>query len=254
MNFLEEPERPLLAGDWHGNAGYATRVIRHAAEEGCDTIVQLGDFGVWPGGGAYLRDIDRTLSECGVSLAFVPGNHEWWPELPLKGRGYHPATIGDTNIVMLPIGYRWEWWGQTWMALGGAASVDRLRRTPGESWWPEELLTDEDVEYASRPGDVDVIVSHDCPYGVDIPKIGIGEPSGNEWPIATLLESRDHRKKVRRAVDAVKPSMLIHGHFHLSYWSGLDLTDGSRVTVRGLDCDGSPLRSHTMMIDAPKLE
>jgi len=136
------------------------------------------------------------------------------------------------------------------MALGGAASVDRLGRVPGKSWWPEELLSTEDIEYASRPGKVDVIISHDVPTGVDIPGIGPGLAPNMDSGFAfiTLLESIEHRRKVRQVVDAVKPSMIIAGHYHIPYTRYLDATHG-KVLVHGLNADGG--KGFVQILDRP---
>lgn len=147
------------------------------------------------------------------------------------------------RIIHLPRGYRWEMWDKTWMAVGGAYSVDSHLRKPGKSWWPEEVLSDEDVEYASRPGGVDVMLSHDCPWGVDIPGL---DPLA--WPKHQLDKAHDHQRLLREVVDVTRPSFIVHGHMHVSYWGGLEYSDGKRATVRGLDCDGSHQRAHTLIL------
>lgn len=43
------PTRIALAGDWHGNTRWALHALEAAARQGCDTVVHLGDFGLWPG-------------------------------------------------------------------------------------------------------------------------------------------------------------------------------------------------------------
>lgn len=255
-----EPERIMFLGDTHGNAGWTRQAIDYAAGNGCDVIVQVGDFGFWSDNAdtaAFLAITQSRLAKHGITLYWVDGNHEDHDRLaarptmqkPHRHRG--PWSLPDSpNIIHLPRGYRWHWWGQAWMSLGGAASVDRLARKPGKSWWPGETLTDEDVEFASRPGNVDVIVAHDAPYGVDIPKIGIGEPNTDSgWPFATLLESSEHRRKVRQVVDAVRPRLYVHGHYHLRYQAYYRLPGGGRTLVQGLDCDGTPAHLSTMFLN-----
>lgn len=244
-----EPKRILAVGDTHGSSWVVIQAIEFAVANGCDTILQVGDYGFWlenADTAAFLKRVQRELVKYGITLYWVDGNHECFDRInsrPEMQRPHHLRTPWSLskcpNIIHLPRGFRWEWWGKTWMALGGAASVDRLGRTPGKSWWPEELLSDEDIEYASRPGKVDVIISHDVPTGVDIPGIGPGLAPNTDsgWPIVTLLESMEHRRKVRQVVDAVKPSMIIAGHYHIPYTRYLDATHG-KVLVYGLNADG----------------
>lgn len=256
---LIDPSRILVLGDTHGNWCWTVAVIEHAAANGVDTIVQAGDFGHWiPGSGTkfFLEKIHKALVEFGITLYWVDGNHECHPDIQERLNGSREAQAlykKYPRIIHLPRGFRWEWWGQTWMALGGAASVDRLQRKAGHDWFVGELLTTEDVEYASRPGDVDIIVSHDAPYGVDIPGIGIGIPNTDSgFPYACLIESGEHRRLVRDVVDAVRPSYIFHGHYHLRYQAFYELPGGGRVLVNGLDCDGSSMPRGSILLNRPE--
>ena len=235
-----EPERVLVVGDLHGNTAYAKKVVDHAAGA-ADAIVQVGDFGVgWRGSDRFLDALEARLAAAGVHLYWLDGNHDHLTD----------DYTDRPHITYLPRGTRWTWWGQTWMALGGATSIDRLSRMPGTEWWPEEALTDGDVEYASRPGHVDVLVCHDAPYGANVPGVGLGPPRPCEWPLETQLESCEHRLKLRKVVDAVRPKLVIHGHMHRRYSDMLHL-DGRDVLIEGLDCDDAPLVDSTLFINKP---
>ena len=86
VNFpFPEPERFALAGDWHGNADFAEAVLRECHARGVDTIVQLGDFGFWPGrrGEVYLERLSKVTQELGVQLLWIDGNHEDFDTLDL---------------------------------------------------------------------------------------------------------------------------------------------------------------------------
>lgn len=234
----------LIAGDWHGNAMWGVKVIHHAKRSHCDAIVHAGDFGYWddPILGVtrkYMKTLHAALEETGLHLYWVDGNHENFDLIK-----ENPYPYAYPRIHYLPRGYQWEWLGKTWMALGGAVSVDRLHRKEGKSWWPGEVLSDEDVEYASR-SPVDIIISHDCPSGVDIPGI---TAKGGHWPDFILQESEDHRRKVQKVVEATKPSYLFHGHYHRSYIGGYQYRDGSHCYIRGLDMDGTTLEGNCAIV------
>jgi len=245
-----------LAGDWHGNLAWAQKVIRSAAAADAGLIVQLGDFGYWrpdPSTRKYLFRVERLLAELGMQLWWIDGNHEDHPRLrvlPLAEDGTRPIS---EHVVHLPRGFRFTVEGDgrsyTWLAVGGAVSLDRQWRTPGRSWWPEERLTDDDIAVALRGGPADVLISHDAPLGVDVP-----DPRRGRWPEAALAEADEHRALLRVVVDGVRPRQLWHGHFHVQYDADLALpvVDGGESTcaVHGLDCDGSEVGANLALVSA----
>jgi predicted phosphodiesterase len=238
-----DPTNLMLAGDWHGNLQWAEQVIRYAARHDVDTILQLGDFGYWVDDARtelYLSIIDAMLDEAGIRLFWLDGNHE-----------DHTRTVEwqdptrYPNVTYLGRGFRWQWWGKTWMSVGGAMSVDKRYRAEGVSWWPEEELTDADVAYAGRDGRVDVIVSHDCPRGVDIPGVGPDTKGGTRgnWPPDILAEAQQHRDKLATICRATAPDWLFHGHYHIPYASNFAAT-----SVIGLADDRAMMGDHTLIL------
>lgn len=244
-----DPALLMLAGDWHGNLPWVELVIRHAAAHDVDTILQLGDFGYWVDDAQtdeYLATIDGMLGSAGIRLFWLDGNHEDHTRV---------AEWLDTDryphLTYLPRGHRWTWWDRTWMSVGGAMSVDKNYRLEGESWWPGEELTEADIAYASRDGDVDVIVSHDCPRGVDIPGVGPDTKGGarGNWPADILAEAQQHRDKLATICAATRPAWLFHGHYHIPYTGSLDET-----VVVGLGHDRSLLDENVRLITRADLE
>lgn len=241
-NFQEAPNRVLLAGDWHGNANWATTVIHRLPEimphEDRPLILHAGDFGVWPGyhGERYLAAVEEALEAVNGELWFVDGNHEWFPELYRwrallrdEERGGPIPMPGSDRIAWLPRGMRWEWWGKTWLALGGAVSVDRALRTKGRDWWPEEYITAEDVQRCLDGGAADVMLCHDAP---DIVQMNFDTPP-RFWAAEDLARAETHRKLISQVVDAVRPELLIHGHYHRPVCQ-----EHGNLRVIGLDMDG----------------
>lgn len=240
--------RIAVAGDWHGNAEWAEKAIDHAESSGADFIVHVGDFGYWVDNKntkAYLRRVNARLAATNLALGFLDGNHEDHSRLAdWNVVGGEAVELPDfPHIGYFPRGYRWEACWKTLMTVGGAHSIDRHWRTPMVDWWPEEYITAEQEEYASREGDVDVIFSHDCPDGVDIPGI---EPPGESrnWPVGDQFVSHEHRKVLGRIVDATKPKLLIHGHYHVGYGAS---RGGCRVV--GLKPDGGDMARHMAFLD-----
>jgi Calcineurin-like phosphoesterase len=242
------PGRVLVAGDWHGNTRWAQGVIRQAphllAGEDRKIILQLGDFGIWPGipGGAYLADVAAALKESDTWLLFVDGNHEDFDQLHAtrdqwvrdSGRPLlSPVPLAGGRIQWLPRGYRWTWHERTWLALGGGVSLDKAGRIEYYDWWPQEEITGEQERDVIAAGAADVMVTHECPGGVT----HTFPPPPPWWNLADLARSDAHRERMQRVVDAVRPSHLIHGHLHIGYQRTCDFGFGP-VRVTGLDMDG----------------
>jgi hypothetical protein len=111
----------------------------------------------------------------------------------------------------------------TWLALGGAYSVDQHKRTEGRDWWPEEVLTEDDAGIAMDGGRVDVMLTHDSPDGTDL---GAKLPPNPYFP-EHLEGAQRHRKLLGRVVDEVCPQVLFHGHYHVEHLtSGKPRTGG----------------------------
>ncbi|WP_048895539.1 metallophosphoesterase family protein [Mycolicibacterium conceptionense] len=245
-----EPRIIAIAGDWHGNFRWARHILTTPHLRGVEAVVHTGDFGFWPGRGGqeYLDRLEEVLAKLGIPMYWVKGNHEWQPELAAW-----PVTDGvqiiRPHIIHLPAGFRWTWQGQTWLALGGAVSVDREQRVAGIDWWPDEVITDLDVEAAIAGGPADVMICHDAPRGVGALDMFL---SVNGFRLSPIIQSdADHsRDQVRKVVDAVKPRFLFHGHYHHKYSDDLH-GDGFTTLVAGLDCDGTSMRGNVIRGQLP---
>ena len=237
---IGEPERIAVAGDWHGNTAWATRVIRRISgllpQDQPRLIVHLGDFGIWPGadGLEYLARLDAVLAATGTHLMFVDGNHEDHTRLASLRRSPDGTARVTNNIWHLPRGYRWWWHGRQWLALGGAVSLDRAARIPGRNWWPEEEITHRQAEAVVQAGPADVMVTHECPAGVEHEF----DPPPSWWAPEDLRRNEAHRELMRQIAVRVRPGWLMHGHLHRAYQRTVDIGAGP-MEITGLDCDGS---------------
>jgi hypothetical protein len=245
---MPEPKRLMIAGDWHGDRGWAESAIRLAKEADCDAILHLGDWGYWPaydeitqsqtGGCYFTTKIKEFTKRQRIPIYWLDGNHE-------NHEALHPGQ-GDQWLRHLPRGHRWNWWGKTWMSVGGGVSVDKSVRTPGYDWFPGEVLSPVQLEYCLREGDVDVVVAHDCPTGVEIPGVhGQGKTKnvGGFFPPEAIAESEDNRALMGIIADEKKPAWWFHGHYHSRY-------NGEReqTKVFGLDKNRSHLNLNTVIL------
>lgn len=241
---LAPEDKIIFSGDWHGSATQSRNAVRFAAEKGAKVILQVGDFGIWEDDHRFIRRTNLYLTENDMVLYFVDGNHENFDKLyaiPLEEDG--TRKIAD-RIFHLPRGFRWAWGGVSFMGLGGAASIDKFSRRKGESWWEEELLTEDDVQNAIAGGPVDVMITHDSPASAPNPICDdpIGQAGAATYFGGEALEiCTEHRKTLQRVTDAVTPRVLIHGHYHRLMEGDYRHADGSNGYVLGLGEGRQPL-------------
>lgn len=243
MREMPDARKVMIAGDWHRNSRWA----RHAIRDGCSrlddprVILQLGDFGFWRDAKIYLLELSKELQEQDADLFFIDGNHEDHEYLGEVVARHHagadpswspgPVPV-HPRIWYLPRGYRWEWQGRTWLALGGAASVDRAFRQEGRSWFREEEITLIQAGLISMQGPAGVMITHECPR-----RVTVHMPLGDPYPGWDLEVSRSHQELLDRIIDHVEPEWLFHGHMHLAHQGTFTYPHG-KMQVRGLNCDG----------------
>lgn len=221
--------RLLVVGDTHANASWLTRMLDLAVKRHCDALVQVGDFGYFPRqpwGTEFLKAASESVDDYGVPVYWLDGNHDDFDSL--KDVGAYDATemveVGP-GVTYIPRGHEWQWDGTKFLAMGGAYSIDRQYRVDGVSWWPEELVTREQVDRALDGGSIDVMFTHDAPQGIWPP------PLFRPLPVEPAT-SMGNRKAIQAIVDARSPRLLFHGHYHHCYVSTVNGTE-----VRGLNCD-----------------
>lgn len=226
----------LLLGDTHGNLPWVKVAIEAAKQLDCDAILQLGDFGFWAHreqGRQFLNGVIDALDTAGIDLYWIDGNHENHDLLSeqVHQRGFWRA---GSRLYHAARGSRWEWGGQTFLACGGAYSIDKEYRTEGESWWAGETITQDDADLCTDEGLCDVLVTHDAPAEASdaIPEDGTWDRKKDAWP-----ESRANREVVSYIASKTLPKLLVHGHYHRRYSQHVE-ADGWFTDVEGFGCDG----------------
>ncbi len=241
--FLRTPSRIALAGDWHANLAYGQKAIRHAGLRNADVMIHLGDFG-FAFTDAFLDGLESELEAAGLVLGFVEGNHEnhdWLLAQPVADDGMRHLR---DRILHLPRGFRWSWGSTRCLAVGGAYSLDRVLRTPGKSWWPQEMLTADQVRTIGEAGAADVMFCHDCPAGVPVPGL---EADRREFPAEDVAEADRCRQLLRDLVDVVRPNRLWHGHYHRRY-QGVLHGEGYTTVIDGLGRDKQPVDNNMVVV------
>lgn len=272
--------RVALAGDWHGRTTWAAgRLLSLAATHpDIDTLLHLGDFGIWPGptGAAYLNALEKVCARTGIRILITPGNHEDWNRLeggwhqqaidrgaqdPASLEGREPLTLTD-HISVLPRGYRFALGGRrTFVSLGGAPSVDfdMPHRVEGQSWWREEAITPADVAYTVAGGHAEIFLAHDSPeqpyMTPKVMRICHGEPDPDEitfsWSTNALAYAAIGRDRMTEAFLAVRPKLFVHGHYHVTDQATVTLPDGHPCLIHALGADGQ--RGNVAILDLDTL-
>jgi len=232
--------RVLLVGDVHGNHGWWERFVLPAAErERADLICQLGDFGYWP----RRSDFTERVAAGPLPVLFLDGNHEDHETLRhhrevVKARNFlnpaAPVPLGG-SLYYLPRGARLLWEGVRIAVLGGAHSIDRALRTAGVDWFPEESITRSDLDLLAAGGPADILLTHDAPHSATPPLVEAPVP--HAWR-SELASCAAHRTLVEEGLEAVRPSLLVHGHYHVA-WSQLSERAWGDLRVLGLTHDGT---------------
>ena len=219
--------RILVVGDTHGHGAEWFKIFHRAAKYEVDAILQVGDFGYWePSDDSkkYLKHVSRKATYEGRPVYWVDGNHEQFDQLWNGQYGESPDNPPfwriRENLFYIPRGANWTWGGTTFGAMGGGVSIDRDWRTPGHSWFPQEFVTDEEIE---RIEPCDIVVAHDAPIN----------PVAHRPDYKNDEQSTAHRYQMRKVADRAKPKLWLHGHYHHFH----DTRDYSGMRVFGLNRD-----------------
>jgi predicted phosphodiesterase len=227
-----------LLGDTHGATTWTEKALRTFAERGITQVYQVGDFG-FDRKAVFERKIAKLAEELGILLTVIPGNHEDYDYINSRKVEEDGWAYSMYGVRIAPRGHRWELEGRTFVALGGAPSVDRSYRLSlpkkFQFWWAEEAITDEDVKRTADGGHAEVMLAHDAPSVGPIMNMVIQNPHGflkSDTDYATV-----GRLKMDDAVAAVKPKVFVHGHYHIPVQTWLQHEDGDTTFVLGLTRD-----------------
>jgi len=142
---------------------------------------------------------------CPARRIQVDGNHEDSARLDAHPIDEDGRRRLSDHVWHLPRGFRWQWGDSTWVAVGGAVSVDKQYRIEGKTWFAAEELTSEEADLIIAAGPADIVVAHDAPLGVpflrgelrqDLPAWRRDDKVA--WPIGALMRSDEHQRRVRR--------------------------------------------------------
>lgn len=135
-----------------------------------DTLIVCGDFGfVWDGSQKEQRLI-KWLGKLPYNVLFVEGTHDnldllaQYPRVAYSG-GTARQLSGHCHQLLRGEIYKIE--DSSIFTFGGGESGDADTRMRGQTWWPEEQPSNEEMAYATENlrqfgGAVDYVVTHEA--------------------------------------------------------------------------------------------
>ena len=161
-------------GDIHGDPMRLESFCQRWNLSGNDILVLLGDVGANYYMGKRDDETKRRLNDLGPIIFCVHGNHEIRPHhiSTYKSKQWSGGAVlyeeKFPNLLFAQDGEIFNMDGLTHLVMGGAYSVDKhYRIARGYGWWEDEQPSEETkayVEQQARNNQVDVILSHTCPY------------------------------------------------------------------------------------------
>lgn len=217
----------VIIGDLHG--GYP-EILYKIKKFGLTktAFIQVGDWGL---GFQHkeldikaLSQIDKFLREKENHLYILRGNHDnkWFWD--------HRDTFNLRNVKLVKDYEVLEIENQQVIFIGGGISIDRLSRTSGKDYWPdEEIQFDEALLKSACAQGIDIAISHVAPketwpYTFDpivlnfiVKEMAVGKD------LATDLENeRQIMSQIYSYLKAAGCKQWYYGHYHESYMEERD--------------------------------
>lgn len=197
-----------IVGDIHGYFSHFNQLLNRLnwpEPNSRDIILQVGDFGFWPklhngiylGSKGHKRIWDQYgINNQGIKIYWCEGNHEDLPTLFESGDNEHMGNIfwqKRGSVITLPD-------GRNVMFIGGAKSIDRRYRIEGISWFPQEIISNKDIE--GLPDiKIDIMITHTAPLEFSIITSDNHEIDPSRYMLSEVLKK-------------YKPNLWFFGHFH----------------------------------------
>ena len=241
----------LLVGDIHANTHDLRRAMIYGAEHNVQRVFFLGDFG-WKFSQNFLASASKAARITGLMVEFIEGNHEDFDFLlshDISSDGYRYISDGVRHI---PRGTVLELDDKYVMCVGGGVSIDKAWRTPGESWWAQEEVTNDDIDKVKNiidaMGPVHAMFTHDGPQLPRLSNKDFSNMTADTVIKADIDRSGRHMRKIEEIMHICQPAYIYHGHHHVRDTNVINAAHGP-VVVECLDMHGTPIKDATMIVD-----
>ena len=200
--------RIFVVGDIHGNPKIISNSKWVEGKELTenDIVIFLGDFGLfWDNPPTKEEEYWlQWLAKKPYQVAFIDGNHENFdliqqlPEVEKFGGKVGVYKTKEGEIYHLKRGEVYTINNKKILTIGGALSIDKMYRSEGFSWWPQEYLSYKEENNTFDNLDkhnwkVDYVLTHTCPY--DIIEHFLDNPSSQKFDdkVSKFLLEIDNR-------------------------------------------------------------
>ncbi len=204
----------IISGDTHGMLDIGKIVTFFDEHEGEytseDYLIICGDVGVCGFSASEEAETRSIFRDLPVTTLFIDGNHENFEQLNSYGvdtwNGGKVHFV-ESKIIHLMRGQVYEIDGTRFFTFGGACSIDKMYRTEGISWFPEEMPNRKEYEEGWQNLEkvdfqVDYILTHSGPEDV-VAAMGYGEADEGEL-----------RRYLQNVADNTEFTAWYFGHFH----------------------------------------
>lgn len=203
-------------GDIHGSKANIVNFCMYSNPSCDDIIVILGDVGLNLYGDKIDTRLKMEFSKLKPTIFCIHGNHEIRPSnIPTyKTKEWNGGIVWYEekypNILFAKDGEIYNIEGIRHLAIGGAYSVDKYYRIKyGYDWWEDEQPSKEIKKYVEqqvKEKEVDVILSHTCPFKYE--------------PIETFLPEIDQStvdKSTEKWLDKIE-EMVDYKAWYCGHW------------------------------------
>lgn len=225
----------LWCGDTHGDIENIVKALEYACLNDCTIVFILGDFGYFPNlekYGSFIREVSKEAKRFDIEVHWLRGNHENHEALNRICKGKTDTIEMEPNVFYHPNANSWRWDGITFLAMGGAYSIDKAYRKLGRDWFPGEVIAVEDTYKACGLGQIDVVLSHDSPISSNLDDF---------LDFYLAAETQANRHQLQGVIEAVRPKINFHGHYHTRFQGkgSFNTEDGIKeFDTICLDCHG----------------
>lgn len=180
--------RIFITGDTHGGCDFGFKKLtskqfsigRELTKD--DYVIILGDFGVpWRLDKECIYHLNWFHQKKWTTL-FVDGNHEnfdYLDSLPIEEKFGGKVQRLNDSVFRLCRGEVFDIHNKKIFVFGGGKSVDKDMRIQSVSWWPQEIPSHKEMEYAyfnfeRHNFQVDYILTHVAPFALLRTILGTG--------------------------------------------------------------------------------